>query len=79
MCAQMHFPTFDNPISICIVINVDDVKEMLVYELSDDINHIKMHWEFAEIIVRKNKKSFFHKQILNMDISLNIPYRAMEF
>ena len=32
---------------------------MLVYELSDDINHIKMHWEFAEIIVRKNKKSFF--------------------
>ena len=32
---------------------------MLVYELSDDINNIKMHWEFAEIIVRKNKKSFF--------------------
>ena len=52
---------------------------MLVYELSDDINHIKMHWEFAEIIVRKNKKSFFHEHFLNMDISLNIPYRAMKF
>ena len=39
---------------------VDYVKEMLVYELSDDINHIKMHWELAEIIVMKNKKSFFH-------------------
>ena len=28
---------------------------MLVYELSDDINHIKMPCEFAEIIVRKNE------------------------
>ena len=58
---------------------VDYVKEMLVYELSDDINHIKMHREFAEIIVRKNEKSFFHDHFSNMDISLNIPYRAMKF
>ena len=32
---------------------------MLVYELTDDINHIKLHREFAEIIERKNKKVFF--------------------
>ena len=32
---------------------------MLVYELSDDINHIKMPCEFAEIIVRKKEISFF--------------------
>ena len=32
---------------------------MSVYELSDDINHIKMHLEFAEIIERKNKKIVF--------------------
>ena len=53
--------------------------EMLVSELSDDISHIKMHWEFAEIIVKENKKSFFHKHILNMDISPNIPYKAFKF
>ena len=52
---------------------------MSVYELSDDVNHIKMHWEFAEIIVRKNKKSFFQECFLNMDILLNISYRAMQF
>ena len=52
---------------------------MLVYELSDDINHIQMHWEFAEIIATKNKKSFFHTKKLNMDISINISYRAMKF
>ena len=45
---------------------------MLVYELSDDINNIKMHREFTEIIVRKRKNSLFHKQFLNMDISLNM-------
>ena len=53
--------------------------EMLVYELSDDINHIKMHWEFTEIIVKENKNSFFHKYILNMDISPNILYKAFKF
>ena len=58
---------------------VDYVKEMLVYELSDDINHIKMHWELAEIIVMKNKKSFFHDFFFNMDISLNIPDKALKF
>ena len=52
---------------------------MLVYELSDDINHIKMHLEFAEITARKNKNSFFHKHIFNMDISLNIAHKANTF
>ena len=52
---------------------------MLVYELSDDINYIKMHWEFAETIVRKNKKSFFHEKSLNIDISLNISYKGLKF
>ena len=51
---------------------------MLVNELSDDINYIKMHWEFAEIIVRKNKKSFFHGKSLNMDISLNISCKGLK-
>ena len=32
---------------------------MLVYGLSDDINHIKMHLEFAEMTVRKTENSFF--------------------
>ena len=40
---------------------------MVVYELSDDTNNIKMHRLFAEIIVRKNENSFFHKHFLNMD------------
>ena len=35
MRAQMHLYTFDIPDGICFVINV--------YELSDDINYIKMH------------------------------------
>ena len=52
---------------------------MLVYELSHYINHIKMHCEFVEIIVRKNKKAYFHKHFLNMDFSLNIPYKALKF
>ena len=51
---------------------------MLVYELSDDINHINMHSEFAEIIVRKKLKSYFHKHFLNMDFSLNIPDKALK-
>ena len=51
---------------------------MLVYELSDDIDHMKMHCEFAEIIVRKNKKTFFNDFVLNMDSSLNIPYKAFK-
>ena len=52
---------------------------MLVYELSGDINHIKMHCEFAEIIVRKNKKSYFHKHFFNIDFSLNITYKGLTF
>ena len=52
---------------------------MLLYELSDYINHIKMRWEFAEIIEMKNKKSFFHEHFLNIDISLNILDKALKF
>ena len=52
---------------------------MFVYELSDYTNYIKMRWEFAEIIVMKNKKSFFHEHFLNMDISLNILDKALKF
>ena len=44
---------------------------MLVFELSDDINHIKMPWELAEIIEWKKKE-------FNMDISLDIPYKALK-
>ena len=32
---------------------------MLVYELSDDINHIKMHWEFAENNSKEKQKIVF--------------------
>ena len=49
-----------------------------MYELSDDINNIKMHWGFAEIKVRKNENVFFHKHLLNMDISLNNLYKALK-
>ena len=52
---------------------------MVVYELSDDTNNIKMHRLFAEIIVRINENSFFHKHFLNMDFSLNIPCKAFKF
>ena len=53
----MHCHTFSNPVGILYCYkSVDYAKEMLVYELSDDMNHIQMHWEFGEIIVRKNKK-----------------------
>ena len=38
--AQMLFHIFNNPIGICIVPNESI---MLVYELSDHINHIRMH------------------------------------
>ena len=49
-----------------------------MYELTDDINNIKMHWGFAEIKVRKNENVFFHKHFLNMDISLNNLYKALK-
>ena len=44
---------------------------MLACDLFVDVNLIKMHLEFAEIIERKN--------FVNMDISLNIPYKALKF
>ena len=34
-------------------------KEMIVYEISDDINHIKMHGDFTEMTERKTGNSFF--------------------
>ena len=50
-----------------------------LYELSGDINYIKMHREFTEIIVSKNENMIFHEYFLNMDISLTIPYQAFKF
>ena len=32
---------------------------MLVCELSDDIKHIYIHWEFAKIEARKTENPFF--------------------
>ena len=52
---------------------------MIVYRLSDDINHITMHGEFAEILVRKKENVYFYKHFSNMDISLNIQFKALRF
>ena len=52
---------------------------MVVYELSGDIDYIKMHGELTEIIVSKNENVIFHEYFLNMDISLTIPYQAFKF
>ena len=44
MRAQVYLYTFNNCGAICIVITIIEYeKGMLVYELSDDISHIKMH------------------------------------
>ena len=52
---------------------------MFVYELSDEINHIIMHSEFAEVTIGKTKIRFFHKYFLNKDILLNIIHKAFTF
>ena len=52
---------------------------MVVYELSGDINYIKMHGELTKIIVSKNENVIFHEYFLNMNISLTIPYQAFKF
>ena len=44
MHAKMHSEVFDNHDVICSTIKCIEVgKEMLVYQLYNDINHIKMH------------------------------------
>ena len=41
MRSEIRLHTFDNPDGMCIVINVlSRTRKILVYELSDDINHI---------------------------------------
>ena len=54
-------------------------QKRLVYELSGDVNYIKIHGELIEIIVSKNENVIFHEYFLNMDISLTIPYQAFKF
>ena len=44
-----------------------------MYGLSDDIEQLKIHGEFTEMMVVKNENVIFHEQFLNMDFSLNIP------
>ena len=52
---------------------------MLVNELSGHINHIKMHFEVTEIMVRKSENVIFHQHFLNIDISLPISYKPFKF
>ena len=49
LCVLRYLHTFNNPDGFFYckqIIEYDH--EMLVYKLSDDINHRAMHWEFAE-------------------------------
>ena len=49
-------------------------KDLLLLELSDDINQIKMQQEFTEInSLEKTKLGFSTTILFNMDISLVIP------
>ena len=52
---------------------------MLICELSDGIKQIKMHGEFAEIMVGKNKFDILPTFFFNMDISLLITYKSFKF
>ena len=47
-------------------------RKMLVYELSDDMNHIRMHLELIKLIVGENEDVIFHDYFFNIDISLTI-------
>ena len=47
---------------------------MLVCELFDDINQMKMHCEFTEVMVVKIENSTFHRYFLNINVLLNISY-----
>ena len=65
----MYLKTFDNHGHLCQNQSIEYYKEM--YELSDDIGHIKMHREITEIIVRKNKNVIFHVYVLLLKCMLN--------
>ena len=52
---------------------------MLVNKLSGHINHIKMHFEITEIMVRKRENVILYQHFLNIDISLPIPYKPFKF
>ena len=70
----MHSQTFDKyAVYLFMIYYIKHDKETLVCELSDDIKHIYIYWEFAKIEARKNENLFFHEYFLNIDISLNIP------
>ena len=52
---------------------------MLIYELSNDIMQRKIQQEFTKMKVSKNKKSFYSKHFLNMDISAAIAFSSSKF
>ena len=52
---------------------------MLIYELSNDIMQREIQQEFTEMNVSKNKKLFFSKHFLNMDISAAIALSCSKF
>ena len=52
---------------------------MLIYELSNDIMQKKIQQEFSKMKVSKNKRSFFSKHFLNMDISVAIAFSSSKF
>ena len=58
---QMHSQTFDkHAVYLIMVKDIKHDKETLVCELSDDIKHIHMHWDFTKIRARKNERRFEH-------------------
>ena len=52
---------------------------MLIYELFSNIMQREIQQELTEIKVNKNKKSFFSKHFLNMDISVAIVFSSSKF
>ena len=52
---------------------------MVIYQLSDDISQIELHFELTDIMVGKKENVTFPEPFLNMDISLNIALRSIKF
>ena len=52
---------------------------ILIYELFSDIMPREIQQELTEIKVNKNKKSFFSKHFLNMDILVAIVFSSSKF
>ena len=52
---------------------------MLIYELFNDIMQRQIQQEFTKMKVSKNKKLFYSKHFLNMDISAAIAFSSSKF